>query len=278
MSVIKFKDINLDNITFEIDQKNSKPSVNIMYKYPGASAPEKGLRVQTNKVSTPFGVGDNLGYLMKNTNQGEGGKLAYNITINTKGNERMAEIVQEIQELAMDFVEENSETFFKKKLSRETLDMLFTKSIKKPINPKYPDLLFNTKVYCDESGKLSTKVVYPDGETAVLTADNRDEVFPKMSEAMMLLQLNNIYFVNGKFGLTWRANKARVYKSARQDLEFLPEDSDDESCKDPEDEEDADNFIEDSDEVESVPVVKSKPITVPAASGSAVAPRRARKN
>lgn len=264
MSVIKFEEINVDDIKFEIDPENTS-SVNILYKYPGKSEYEKGLRVQTKKVKIPFGVGDNIGYLKQK-------KLttppAYNITISTKNNDQMVDILKEIQETVFDFIQENSVTFFKEKHERGTIKALFNKTLKESSNPKYPEYTFSTKIYHNvEDDSLSCKVVYPDGEKAVLTVGNRNTVFPKMSEAIMLLQLNSIYFMNNKFGTTWRANRARVFKSLQQEIDFLPV-SDDEGSNAAND--DVGNFLPGDDE----PVVETKKPAV----SNGVTPRRVRKN
>lgn len=128
----------------------------------------------------------------------------------------------------------------KKKVSKETLEMLYSYMVRQN-DEKYPPVITGKLQLDFESTKFRTVFVV-NGETVEATTENVKEIIKGGMMVKVTLQLGGVWFINKKFGLSLRVEKVEAEK-APEITGYSFEDSDDEEL----DEE----FEEESDAEES---------------------------
>lgn len=177
-----------------------------------------------------------------------------------------------------DAVKHSKEWFNKDKMSREVAEALYTPMLKHPYikGTKEPDLSRapSTKIKISYwEGKFNTEL-YDVNRNLLFDPDmtmNDDEfqaLIPKASHIAALIQCNGIWFVGGKFGISWQLVQAVIRRPVRiqgscfvnlnsddkKQIENLDK-QDDESVEDEEETEDHSTQVQDSeDDVEEVKV------------------------
>ena len=154
----------------------------------------------------------------------------------------------------------NSQSWFKKKMSEELINELYTPLVKVSVddetgepNGKYPDS-FGFKIV-KRDNKFKDFTIY-DNHKVVFDVEGKDGPAVDLTNVLMkgtlikaVLKCNGIWVANGKFGCTWRAEQIRAKVPEGGLREFAIEsDSDDED--DSTEVEAKPNMIEDSSDEE----------------------------
>jgi hypothetical protein len=111
-----------------------------------------------------------------------------------------------IDERVLDYVHENSVALLNKQVDRNVMrDLLYTPVVRASKDPKYaPTIKF--KASTGEGKNLSD--VYNSNREKVTLDD-----ISKGSNVETIIELSQIYFINGKFGVSMRLNQAKISQS-----------------------------------------------------------------
>ena len=111
--------------------------------------------------------------------------------------------------LVIESVSEQSEQIFGKKMSVGELKPMFNSNIKESPDrePK-----FRVKVDTTMDGKVKSHV-YDENKTA-LYDDVGNGLYARQS-GTAVVEMNSVYFLNRKFGMTWKLNSLVVYEPQR---------------------------------------------------------------
>jgi len=269
-SVIKYKNFDLNNITYS-DVKQTKMggyNIYLQYKTPGMSNGHN-VYVQTPKMFCPFGASS-----YKKTDSNE--LPRYNLNLSFKKNEQdlmnFQEKISALDDMVLEKVLNDPKLLSLlnikgKKVSKEGLRFLQVPTVKLPKDDTkdYPANLsvkiptkYDTGAFVTEFYDSKTR------ERMEVNHDNIESLVPKKVMVKCLLRFASIWFVGGKFGIALRGEQVVVYPSKSLVGFAFIDDSDDEDeqveevseqmkgvvLSDTEDEEVAEEAEESEDEVE----------------------------
>ena len=185
----------------------------------------KPLRFQIPRLYMPFGLS---GFTP------EMGPTKWNIDFSMKGwNEEDNYIkkfyffLKQVEEHVCNFVKENKIEIFG--TQNVDIENIFNSNIKEDTNngrePK-----FRVKVDADQSNLIKPKI-FDNHENDVTTVATRG-LYARQT-GVALVELTSVYFLNKKFGLTWKVCQLKVYEPQRlHGFQFdIPDDEDDEKMK-----------------------------------------------
>ena len=234
-SVIKYKNFDLNNITYS-DVKQTKMggyNIYLQYKTPGMSNGHN-VYVQTPKMFCPFGASS-----YKKTDSNE--LPRYNLNLSFKKTEQdlmnFQEKITSLDDMVLEKVLNDPKLLSLlnikgKKVSKEGLRFLQVPTVKLPkddtkdypanlsvkIPTKYDTGAFVTEFYDSKSR-----------ERMDINHDNIESLVPKKVEVKCLLRFASIWFVGGKFGIALRGEQVVVYPSKSLNGFAFIDDSDDEA-------------------------------------------------
>lgn len=162
------------------------------------------LRIQLPRMYMPFGIS---GFTP------EVGPTKYNVDMALKGWDEdgnyMQKFYQDIKMLedkVIDNVVEQSETIFGKPMTKEEIAPMFNSNLKESVD-REPKLRVKVDTSLDDRIKANVfnadKNVLNDEVTNGLYARNSGHA---------IAELNSVYFLNRKFGCTWKLNQLVVYE------------------------------------------------------------------
>jgi hypothetical protein len=160
------------------------------------------IRFQIPKMYMPFGIS---GFTP------EIGNKKWNIDFSMKGFDEHGNIInkcydvlREIENKIIESVANQSEIIFGKTMTKEELAPLFNSNIKETLGrePK-----FRVKVDTDYEGKI--KPVIYDQEKKDIRSMAEDGLHSR-STGSAIVELNSVYFLNKKFGCTWKLYQLMV--------------------------------------------------------------------
>ena len=169
---------------------------------------EKPVRFQIPRMYMPFGVS---GFTP------EIGPTKYNIDFSIKGwdeeenfNKRFYEFLKKIEDTIIENVQKQSFEIFGKEMSTEDLRKIFNSNIKESADrePK-----FRVKV---DTNLVDNNIKFPvfDANENEITAEASNGLYSRHSGVGMV-ELTSVYFLNKKFGLTWRLTQLKVFEPQR---------------------------------------------------------------
>jgi hypothetical protein len=162
------------------------------------------FRVQFPRMYMPFGVS---GFTP------EVGPTKYNIDFAIKGYDedgsymkKFYESLRKLEDMIIDAVVEQSEEIFGSPMSKEELKPMFNSNVKESQDrePK-----FRVKVDTDMEDNIKANVFNADKNPM------KDEVTNGLyarNSGHAIVELNSVYFLNRKFGCTWKLNQLIVYE------------------------------------------------------------------
>src|SRR5210317_1798118 len=162
------------------------------------------LRVQFPRMYMPFGVS---GFTP------EVGPTKYNIDFAIKGYDedgsymkKFYESLRKLEDMIIDAVVEQSEEVFGSPMSKEDLKPMFNSNVKESTDrePK-----FRVKVDTDMEDKIKANVF--DSDKNPMNDDVTNGLYARNS-GHAIVELNSVYFLNRKFGCTWKLNQLIVYE------------------------------------------------------------------
>jgi len=162
------------------------------------------LRIQFPRMYMPFGIS---GFTP------EVGPTKYNVDMALKGWDEDGNYMQKfyrdiktLEDKVIDNVVEQSETIFGKPMTKEELAPMFNSNLKESVD-REPKLRLKVDTTLDDRIKASVfnadKHVLNDEVTNGLYARNSGHA---------IAELNSVYFLNRKFGCTWKLNQLVVYE------------------------------------------------------------------
>jgi hypothetical protein len=210
MSVISPSALNVSKITFSPVKIQEKTGARFAYvNYGGDNKP---LVVQVGSLGTAFG-------LSKMTADGKD-KFSVDLKLygydNAQSYPKVAAIynaLTAVDEYMIDQAVKNSKAWFKGEKSREVISELYTPTVKfardAEGNPKpYPPNIKVKMPYYD--GKFQTVVT--DDKGRQLNDIPLEDLLVKGCEMTVLMQCTGVWFSNGKYTLSWKANRIRLDK------------------------------------------------------------------
>jgi len=162
------------------------------------------MRIQFPRLYMPFGVS---GFTP------EVGATKYNIDFAMKGYDedgsyikKFYESLKSIENKIIDSVVEQSEKIFDKKMTKEELLPMFNSNIKESQDrePK-----FRVKVDTDHNSMIKA-AVYDANKNPIKTEVSNGLYARNSGHA--IVELNSVYFLNRKFGCTWKLHQLVVYE------------------------------------------------------------------
>jgi len=248
-SVLKANEIESNKITFSTPKTNRFGGKLVYLNY------ERGpLRVQTPKMSLPFGVSkwesapgsNSFKYLME---------FSFNDMVNDPKMKKFYESIREVEDKVKSHAELQSVSWFKKKQSREIIDEFFKSQLKHSLDGEgnitetYPPRLRSKLIHNDQDGfrvDVYDSVKNGDGEYERLSLDkdNLEDVVPRGSKTVAILECTGIWFVEKSFGVSWKVVQVKVYKSATKLSGCCLDDEDDEVEEEEVFEEETDKVVE----------------------------------
>ena len=169
---------------------------------------EDGLmKFQIPRMYMPFGIS---GFTP------EVGPIKYNIDFAMKGYDeegnyvkKFYEILTQLENKVIEAVSEQSEDIFGKKMSIDELKPMFNSNVKESPDrePK-----FRVKVDSTIDGKVKSHV-YDENKKGLID-DIENGLYARQS-GTAVVEMNSVYFLNKKFGISWKLNSLVVYEPQR---------------------------------------------------------------
>ncbi len=206
----KFNTIDLDTITFT-DYHNKKIVI---------SSPDKKLiKFQIPRLYMPFGLS---GFVP------EVGQTKWNIDFSMKGyNEddncvgKFYKFLKEIENKVINKVHEESKIIFGREKSIDEIRDMFNSNIKEngDREPKF-------RVKVDTTIDNSIKPYIFDSEKNRLNVVAENGIYSRKS-GTAIIEIISVYFLNRKFGITWKLNQLQVFEPQRlKGFQMLVEEED----------------------------------------------------
>jgi len=165
------------------------------------------MKFQIPRMYMPFGIS---GFTP------EVGPTKYNIDFAMKGYDeegnyvkKFYEILTQLENKVIEAVSEQSEDIFGKKMSTDELKPMFNSNIKETPDrePK-----FRVKVDSTIDGKVKSHV-YDENKKGLID-DIENGLYARQS-GTAVVEMNSVYFLNKKFGISWKLNSLVVYEPQR---------------------------------------------------------------
>jgi hypothetical protein len=162
------------------------------------------MRIQFPRLYMPFGVS---GFTP------EVGPTKYNVDLALKGHDEEGSYIKKfydslraIEDKIIDNVVEQSEKIFQKKMTKEELMPMFNSNVKESPGrePK-----FRVKVDTDHHSMIKAAVY--DGDKNPIKTEVSNGLYARNS-GHAIAELNSVYFLNRKFGCTWKLYQLVVYE------------------------------------------------------------------
>ena len=214
--IVKGSNLNIKNISF-LDYENKWGNTSVSLKYN-----DQKFSIQTPKMSLPW----NLSCYQNSKSE------TYKMTLSFKGMENNPELEEfynnllEFDQLILDTVKENKEKWFDEEYSDEELDKLYTPIIRHStdketgeIDGKYPSTI-GIKIPFSMN-KFKIKIYDENKEPINLESVPLPSIIIKEKELKTIFDVNNLWFINGKFGCTLSCVQIRMFANEITNLAFL---------------------------------------------------------
>lgn len=167
----------------------------------------KPLRITTPRMYMPFGVS---GFTP------EVGPTKWNVDFSMKGYDEEGNYVKKfydtlraIESKIIDSVVEQSESIFGKVMTRDEIEPMFNSNIKES-----PDREPKFRVKVDTTIDNEIKASVCDPEKNVLSDTVTSGLYSR-NTGLAIVEMNSVYFLNKKFGITWKLYNLMVFEPQR---------------------------------------------------------------
>jgi hypothetical protein len=168
------------------------------------SKDDKPIRFQIPRMYMPFGISGftpeygptkwNIDFSIKNWDQDE----SYT--------QKFYRFLKELEDAVIEHVYINCETIFHTALSRDAVYAMFNSNIKETDGR---DPRFRVKVDTDLTNTIKPTIF--DANEVDITSQAEEKLHShKMGAA--IVELNSVYFMNRRFGLTWKLHQLKVFE------------------------------------------------------------------
>jgi hypothetical protein len=164
----------------------------------------KPMRIQTPRLYMPFGISGFTPAV---------GATKWNIDFSMKGYDEennyvkhFYETLQKAEAAIVEAIHKQSPKIFGKSMSVDELLPMFNSNIKTSTDrePK-----FRVRVDTTMDGDLKPGIF--DSEKNVIKTDVKDKLYARNS-GIAIVEMNSVYFLNKKFGVTWKLHQLVVYE------------------------------------------------------------------
>lgn len=222
-NILKSNEIDTSKITFSTVKTNKFGGKLVYLNY------NRGpLRVQTPKMSLPFGVSrweDKFSM-----------ELSFGDMAENQRSKQFYDSVKAVE--AKVKAEAGSKNWFKKKLSAEVLENFFKSQLKHSLDEegndsgKYPPRI-KTKLVNNDDGfraDFYDSVKNDEGEYEKMPVDseNIEETISKGSKAIAIIECTGVWLMDTSFGISWKVVQAKVFKNTNKISGFCLRDDDEE--------------------------------------------------
>ena len=167
----------------------------------------KPARFQIPRLYMPFGIS---GFTP------DVGQKKWNIYFSLKGWDEDGGYVQkfyrflvDLENSVVDHVHRNSDQIFGSPMSRDAVESMFNSNIKYS-EGREPKL--RVKVDVDSDGMIKPKIF--DANEVDITSEAEEKLHARQTGAA-IVELNSIYFMNRRFGVTWKLHQLKVFEPQR---------------------------------------------------------------
>lgn len=164
----------------------------------------KPVRIQTPRLYMPFGISGFTPPV---------GNTKWNVDFSMKGHDEEGnpvkhfyETLQKTEAAIVEEIHKQSVEIFGKEMSVEELLPMFNSNIKhsQDREPK-----FRVRVDTTVGGEMKASVFDKDKNS--ITSELTDKLYARNS-GIAIVEMNNMYFLNKKFGVTWKLHQLVVYE------------------------------------------------------------------
>jgi len=167
----------------------------------------KPARFQIPRLYMPFGIS---GFTP------DVGQKKWNIDFSLKGwNEdggyiqKFYKFLVDLENSVIDHIHQNSEEIFGSPMSRDTVASMFNSNIKYSATH---DPKLRVKVDVDNGGMIKPRIF--DANEVDITSEAEEKLHSRQTGAA-IVELNSIYFMNRRFGVTWKLQQLKVFEPQR---------------------------------------------------------------
>ena len=191
MRILKYNNINMNEISFSEPKQSASGSKNMFVTYkPGASSRyDERIVLQTPTVRLPFGVSEYKG--------------KYYIDMSIRDSSFLS-FLQTLDELILNYAVANSTQLFGKPMNDDEVSNMYRSSIKHSKN-HFPDL-FKAKMFMKDD--LFEGDIYDINKN--LLEMNKLE---KGVRVQVIVELVGIYIIEKEFGTTWKSSQIKIIPS-----------------------------------------------------------------
>lgn len=210
MAVILSKNFDINRITF------SKPAVlksgakQAYVNYDGGK-----LILQTPaKITLPFGVSE--------FKADDKSAPAYSLDLSFRDKDHNAALQQlydameSLDEMMIDTAVSKSAEWFGKPKAREVLEELYTPTVRRSKDDKYPPTM---KLKLPQKDGVFDAKFYDEKRTQFADFDVK-RILPRNSVVTCIIQCAGVWFAGGKFGLSWRAVQVMIHSKPEELTDF----------------------------------------------------------
>jgi hypothetical protein len=115
----------------------------------------------------------------------------------------------DLENSVVDHVHRNSDQIFGSPMSRDAVEAMFNSNIKYS-EGREPKL--RVKVDVDSDGMIKPKIF--DANEVDITSEAEEKLHARQTGAA-IVELNSIYFMNRRFGVTWKLHQLKVFEPQR---------------------------------------------------------------
>jgi hypothetical protein len=194
---MKFTDFNPDEDLVFSEYSHRKISL---------SSKNKPIRFQIPRMYMPFGIS---GFTP------EVGPTKWNVDFSMKGYDedgnyvkKFFDFLKKLEEKVLQHVQENDEKIFSRSISKFELEDIFNSNIKESLDrePKF-------RVKVDTDGTLIRPPIF-DMNNEQVKDEATNGLYQKHTGTAMV-ELHSIYFMNKRFGLTWKMYQMKIFEPQR---------------------------------------------------------------
>lgn len=209
--IIFARDVDPTKILFSAPKQMDNGARNVYINYQNTN---NSLVIQTPTLNAPFGISIWPG------ERGAPDKYTLDLSFagreNTPGIQEFYDMLQNVSNFVLDSALENSNTWFKKKYpSRDVIEAIFNSNIRYSkdkttgeISNAYPPTFKMNLPYRDNH--FTFPCYGTNRETINLMEILNQPSRGKGARVTAIMQLNSLWIVGGKFGLTWKVSQLRI--------------------------------------------------------------------
>jgi len=207
-SVLTGSNFSVDTVTFGKHKPNTNGGYNIEISVGDTNSE---TLIQTPKMRAPFGISTDKTNPFKKSLD-----ISFQGSESNKAVKEFRTLVEKMDAFTIDYALKNSETFFKKKLTREVIAEYYYSGIKLSKKEQYSDTFKFKLLFMKPNpeknlpnGKYITSFWSPKGD------EENENYLDKGDSVTSLIKPQMLWVANRSFGVTWVCTQLRVHKQQK---------------------------------------------------------------